>query len=182
MAARLQNTFLGGRFAEAMRILVTGPTNPFGDAVVKALAVAGHSVRAFGVPAGENPFPGLSTVAPFAGNVHLGGSIEPAAAECQAIVHCANLDEAGKDRKAHAIHIEKGTLYARYGAERELVQRFVVLLPATAGKEWSVALGRARDIAEATKSPVPCTVLAVSSPEEAAREVLDSLKGLQVPA
>src|SRR5688572_4920208 len=103
-----------------MRILVTGAANPFGAALCQALAQAGHTVRAFGVPAGEDPFHGAAGIECYPGDIVTGGSIEPVAAECQAIVHAANLDEAKGDRVADSVHIEAGTRYARYGAEREL--------------------------------------------------------------
>jgi uncharacterized protein YbjT (DUF2867 family) len=155
-----------------MRVLVTGPTNPVGRAVVEALAAAGHEVRAFGVEPGSDPFPGLASVSVFPGRPELGGSIEPVLSECQAVVHCSNLDEPGKDRVAHAVHIERGTLYARYGAERELVNRFIVLMPEAAERTWGKALANAEAHAKATRPSVITEILRVGSPSAAAEKVV----------
>src|SRR5688572_12972485 len=104
-----------------MRVLVTGPGNDFGKQVCEALSKAGHQVRAFGLPAGTNPFSHLGNVEIYPGVVEIGGSVEPVACECQAIVHCSNLDAPAKDgtAQAHAVHIAQGSLYVRYAAERE---------------------------------------------------------------
>ncbi len=126
-----------------MRVLVTGSENPFGRAVVDALAKAGHRVRAFGVAPGTDPFHGLANVECYPGDVALGGSIEPPACECQAIVHCANLDEPGTDAKQHAIHIAEGTRYTRYAAEREFVGQLVYVAPWSPGRKWADALNKA---------------------------------------
>jgi len=162
--------------AHAMRVLVTGPLNPVGAAVARALAAAGHTVRAFGVPAGEDPFhdPRIEC---YPGDVATGGSIEPVAVECQALVHASGLDAVGKDKLAHAVKLERGTLYARFGAERELVGRFVVLLPESPGSAFSDAVDAAEAAAKGTKSLVPTTVLRASDrdPEAAAKQVLGVL-------
>ena len=141
-----------------MRILVTGPLNPVGRAVVKELAAKGHQVRAFGVEPGETPFAGMANVECYPGWVQVGGSLEPVAVECRAIVHCAPLDDAGDDKQAHAAKLEKGTLYARYAAERELVGAFLVALP-TATRAWSKVLGEARVHAEGTRKMVPTRIV-----------------------
>jgi len=156
-----------------MRILVTGPLNPVGAAVARALAHAGHTVRAFGVPVGEDPFQD-PRIECFPGDVATGGSIEPVAVECQAVVHAAPLDE-GADRHALAVRIERGTLYARYGAERELVGRFVVLLPESPVRGTGNAVDLAEAAAKGTKALVPTTVLRASDrdPEAAAHQVAD---------
>ncbi|HUR61071.1 MAG TPA: hypothetical protein VM286_01735 [Candidatus Thermoplasmatota archaeon] len=157
-----------------MRILVTGPANPVGDAVVRALAQAGHEVRAFGLPPGHDPF-GMRGVSVFAGRIDLGGSLEPAAAECQALVHCALFD-APEGSKAHrAMVLENGTLFARYAAERELVQRLVAVFPE--GKEGA-GLARAEAHVRATRPTVPYALVRAATPEAAAREVLAALAPL----
>lgn len=156
-----------------MRVLVTGPLNPVGAAVVQSLAKAGHEVRAFGVPAGTDPFHGLAGVECYPGDVATGGSIEPVAVECKAVVHAASLDAPGTDRQAHAVKVERGTRYTRYGAERELVDRFVCILPQSPEPAWSKALDAAEAHAKGTLE-VPVTILraSVRDPEAAAREVL----------
>lgn len=141
-----------------MRVLVTGPLNPVGRAVVRGLAAQGHQVRAFGVEPGADPFHGLANVECYPGWVHVGGSLEPVASECRAIVHCAPLDEPGADRQAHALLLERGTLYARYAAERELVGAFVVALP-TPGRLWSKVVAQARAHAQGTRPMVPTRIV-----------------------
>jgi uncharacterized protein YbjT (DUF2867 family) len=166
-----------------MRVLVTGATNPFGRAVIDAALAAGHTIRAFGVEPGLNPFGAKAGVEAFPGKVELGGSIEPVACECQAIVHCANLDEAGKDVAAHAVHIERGTLYSRYGAERELVNRFIVLLPESPERPFGKALAQAEAHAKATRPSVVTEILKVREPTAAAQRVVSILaKVVNVPA
>ncbi len=80
-----------------MRILVTGPETTVGREVVKILAKGGHEVRAFGVEPGSDPFHGVANVSCFPGWVHIGGSLEPVASECRAVIHCAPLAEPGTD-------------------------------------------------------------------------------------
>lgn len=158
-----------------MRILVTGAANPFGAAVCQALAKAGHDVRAFGIPAGEDPFPGAANIECYPGDIVTGGSIEPVAAECQAVVHCANLDAAGADKAADVARIEAGTRYARYGAERELVQQFIALFPATVPRGFGKATAQAEAHVKATRKLVPHFLLHVATPDEAARQVIATL-------
>ena len=141
-----------------MRILVTGPLNPVGRAVVKGLAEQGHQVRAFGVEAGSNPFAGIANVECYPGWVHIGGSLEPVMSECRALVHCSPLDPPGDDKAPHLAKLEKGTLYARYAAERELVGAFVVALP-TPGRQWSKVVAQARAHVEGTRRLVPTKVV-----------------------
>ncbi len=147
-----------------MRILVTGAENPTGAAIATALAASGHTVRAFGIAPGTNPFADQARIEPFAGDVALGGSLEPVASECQAIVHAASLDS-----KASAVHVASGTRYARFAAERELVQQFVVLLPADAPRSLSSAIEQAETLVKATR--VPHTLLVAETPEAAATQV-----------
>lgn len=141
-----------------MRILVTGPLNPVGRAVVLRLAKQGHQVRAFGVPAGTDPFKGVADVECYPGHIQVGGSMEPVASECRAVVHCAPLDAPGEDKAAHTAMVEKGTLYARYAAERELVGAFVVALPANPGR-FGKPLAQARAHVEGTRKLVPTVVV-----------------------
>lgn len=161
--------------ARAMRVLVTGAANPFGDAVCRALAADGHTVRAFGVPAGQDPFHGAANIECYPGDIATGGSVEPVTSECQAFVHASNLDAPGDDKAAHAVHVERGTRYARYAAERELVAQFITLLPATPARGSGRMLKQAEQQVRATRKLVPHFVLHVSTPEEAVREVRAAL-------
>ena len=153
-----------------MRVLVTGVLNPYGKAVATALAEAGHTVRAFGVPPGTDPF-GHPRIECFPGVLDIAGSIEPVAVECKAIVHCALFDDAGKDRRAHALHLDRGTLHARYAAERELVEAFVAVVPAQPLRAWSKVMAQAEAQVEATKPLVPHFVVRAGSTDAAVREV-----------
>jgi NAD(P)-dependent dehydrogenase (short-subunit alcohol dehydrogenase family) len=146
-----------------VRVLVTGALNPVGRAVALALAKEGHQVRAFGIEPGSDPFHGVAGIECFPGWVHIGGSLEPVAAECQAIVHCAAHDEV-EDKAAHAAKVEKGTLYARYAAEREYVGAFVVSLP-TATRTWANVLRQARAAAEGTRKAIPLRIVDGADPQ-----------------
>lgn len=157
-----------------MRILVTGAANPFGAAVCRAAADAGHEVRAFGIPAGQDPFHD-PRIACFPGVLATGGSIEPVAAQCEAIVHCANFDDAGKDKAAHLQHIERGTLYARYSAERELVSQFIALSPLAPTRAVAAALKAAESQVAATRKLVPNVLLRVATPADAAQQAVAQL-------
>lgn len=141
-----------------MRILVTGPLNPVGRAVVTELAKQGHQVRAFGVEPGTDPFHGMANVECYPGWVWVGGSLEPVASEVRALIHCAPLDAPGDDRAAHTALLEKGTLYARYAAERELVGAFVVAFPASPGR-FTKVVAQARAHVEGTRQLVPTEVV-----------------------
>jgi uncharacterized protein YbjT (DUF2867 family) len=169
--------FFPGALRAAMRVLVTGPTNPVGTAVVRALANAGHEVRAFGVEPGADPF-GLPGVAVFPGRIDLGGSLEPVASECQAIVHCAPFDAVEGSRAHRGMVLENSTLFARYAAERELVQRLVVVVPAQPDKADAEALARAEARVKATRPSVPYAIVRAPTPEAAARDVLAALAPL----
>lgn len=152
-----------------MRVLVTGAANPFGAALCKALAEDGHAVRAFGIPPGEDPFHD-HRIEVYPGDVATGGSVEPVASECKVLVHAANLDAPAGDAAAHAVHVEAGTRYARYAAERELVERFIALFPAGAPRGLGKVLKQAEQHVVATRKLVPHHVLHVATPDEAVRQ------------
>lgn len=162
-----------------MRVVVTGAMNRFGRQIVQALAADGHAVRAFGVPPGEDPF-GLPNVLCHPGNVETGGSIEPVLSERQALVHAACLDEPGKDRKAHARRVERGTLYTRYGAEREQVDHFLHLTPADPGRAFAQVQRQAAETARATRGLLNVRVIEVTDPASAVAAVRRALKELPV--
>ena len=147
--------------AAPMRVLVTGATNPYGEAIVRRLAADGHAVRAFGVPAGDDRFGDIDGVTSFPGWVEVGGSIEPVLAEREALVHAACLDDPGKDKRKAAIHIERGTLYTRYAAEREQVDHFIHLAPVAPGRTYSQVQANARDQVEATRGDINVRILEV---------------------
>ncbi len=114
-----------------MRVLVTGAGNPVGRAIVSALLREGNQVRLFGGDASVlAAFEGQGAVSHFPGDLATAGSIEPALSERQVIVHAACCDEPQKDKHAYAIQVARGTLFARYGAEREQVDHFVHVEPA----------------------------------------------------
>jgi hypothetical protein len=73
---------------------------------------------------------------------------------------------------------ENGTLFARYAAERELVQRFVAVFPAESSKADSASLARAEAHVRATRPAVPYALLRANSPAVAGREVLAALAPL----
>ncbi len=156
-----------------MRVVVTGAGNPTGEAIVRALQKEGHMIRLFGIDA--------ETAARFEGvQWHPGhlttiGSIEPVLAEREVLVHAACLDAPGKDKRQHAVHIERGTLGCKYGAERELLDQFIHVTPATPDKTYSVAQANAVATAESSRK-VPVHIVRASSPEQAAQEVLEVIE------
>ena len=161
-----------------MRILVTGAGNPFGKAVVGLLLRDGHQVRVFGDDeAVIAPFAGLGTVHWYPGDVRVGGSIEPALSEREALVHVSGLDAAGKDLKAHATKVERGTLYARYGAEREQVDHFVHVTPSgEVPRAFRAAHANALAAARGLRGTINLTVVEASFPDQVARDVLKALR------
>lgn len=161
-----------------MRVAVTGPLNPYGSAIVRELAARGHDVRAFGVPAGDDPFPDLD-VRCHPGWVQVPGSIEPVLSEREAIIHAACLDAPGKDKQAHAVLIDRGTLYTRYGAEREQVDHFIHLTPKEPDARFVDMHRRAVAQAQATRGIINVRVAeAGREPSETAREVVDLLESM----
>lgn len=158
-----------------MRVLVTGATNPTGEAIVRALAARGHHVRAFGVPADDERYQGVGDVKAFPGWVEVAGSIEPVLSERQVLVHAACLDPQPKGRGGRrklAVRIDRGTQYTRYAAEREQVDLFVHVGPADAGRVWSDVQATAQRHADATRGIIQVrTVHAGPDPQATAEEV-----------
>lgn len=157
-----------------MRILVTGAANPYGAAVARAAADAGHDVRAFGIPAGKDPFHD-ARIACFPGLLASGGSIEPVASQCEAIVHCSAFDAMGKDKVASGVQLSKGTMYARYSAERELVSQFIAVFPTQPARALSAAVQASQAEVAATRKIVPHVILRASTPEDAAKQAVAQL-------
>jgi len=164
--------------AEPMRVVVTGATNRFGKAIVEALAKAGHHVRAFGVEPGADLFQGLENVQAHPGRIEVTGSIEPVLSQRQALVHAACMDLPGDDPKAHAFKIERGTLAARYGAERELVDHFIHVTPAEADRRFVPWLDQAVEQADRTRGPINVRVVLARDPASTADEVVRLLQDL----
>lgn len=154
-----------------MRVLVTGAGNPFGAAVATALADDGHEIRAFGIPAGRDPFHGAANITCFPGDLATGGSIEPVASQCEVVVHCANLDGVGDDKALDTARIEAGTRYVRYSAERELVAQFIALFPAAPARGQGAALKQAEAHVAATRKLVAHHIVHVATPQEAVQQV-----------
>lgn len=152
-----------------MRALVTGATNPTGQAIVKELAANGFHVRAFGTTEdfGDN-------VKSFPGWVEVGGSIEPVLAEREAVIHAACLDEV-KDSSKYAVRIEAGTRYTVYGAEREQVSHFVYVRP-TINKINSIVMEQADAHVAGIRGDINVKTIEASGPEATAAMVLDALK------
>lgn len=78
--------------------------------------------------------------------------------------------------------LENGTLFARYAAERELVQRLVAVLPAEGGPDDAKSISRAEAHLRATRPGIPVTVLRAASPAAAAKDVLAALAPLAAMA
>ncbi len=161
-----------------MRVCVTGATNPVGEAIVHALLNAGHDVRAFGVPAGDDRYEGTEAL-PFPGWVEVGGSLEPVLAEREALVHAAEFDAVGKGKVAvrnHAVRIQKGALYARYAAEREQVDHFVHVTPSNPGKTFGELHGAAVEEVEKMRGDIHVHVVVHENDASAtAQDVVDAL-------
>ncbi|MHB8633636.1 MAG: Rossmann-fold NAD(P)-binding domain-containing protein [Thermoplasmatota archaeon] len=157
-----------------MRILVTGAGNPFGRAIVRALVKRGDRVRIFGDgPESAAPFEGLGpgSVAWYPGDVASAGSIEPALSERQALVHASGLDVATTDRKRDRIHIESGARYARYGAEREQVDDFVLVTPAQPERAFVKAHEAAIREVALLRGTIQHAIVTAKDPDSAASEV-----------
>ncbi|HET6398057.1 MAG TPA: hypothetical protein VFH47_00710 [Candidatus Thermoplasmatota archaeon] len=169
-----------------MRVLVTGAENAYGQAIVRELAKAGHAVRVFGgdervLETFEGVGPGI--VSWFPGNVHIAGQIEPALSERQALVHAHPMDEPASGKRAelktHVMHLERGARYARFGAEREQVDHFILVTPGTPDRR--LALAHENVVAEVrrTRGVINVQVVtATSEPEAAGRDVARILQSL----
>lgn len=161
-----------------MRVVVTGAGNPYGQAIVDALLAEGAKLRLFGCT--EEEAARWPDVAWFPGRVATLGSIEPVLAEREILVHAASLDAPGKDKSAHAVHISRGTLAARYGAERELMDLFVHVTPAKPTKQFATHHAESIATAEGCHK-VPVAVVKAGHPDQTAAAVLDAVKGADLP-
>lgn len=171
-----------------MRVLVTGASNPYGLAIARELVAHGHQVRVFGgtadvlqsIPVKSGGAAGSGgAVTWFPGDVQIGGSIEPALSERQALVHAAALDAPASDRKAQALSVERGARYARFAAEREQVDAYVVLLPTTPPRGLESSFGVAETEANATRGTIhKAIVRADQDPAATASEVVRMLAKL----
>ncbi len=159
-----------------MRVLVTGAGNPVGRAIVSALLREGNQVRLFGGDASVlAAFEGQGAVSHFPGDLATAGSIEPALSERQVIVHAACCDEPQKDKHAYAIQVARGTLFARYGAEREQVDHFVHVEPAAPGRAFAHVQAEAEATVRALRGTIERTIVKAQTPDQAARDVLAAL-------
>lgn len=162
-----------------MRVLVTGATNAYGEAIVLELAAHGHHVRAFGVDPDDDRFDAVENVKTFPGWVETGGSVEPVLAEREALVHAACLDPVarGRDGKRRAaVRIQQGTLYTRYAAEREQVDHFIHVTPASPDRAWADLQAEAAAEAERLRGDITFRVVrARGDPTATAEEVADLL-------
>lgn len=159
-----------------MRFVVTGAGNPHGKAIVDALVAEDHQVRLFGCTA-EVAAAWGETVQFHPGRLTTLGSIEPVLAEREVLIHAACLDAVvGKGKKAkvdHAVHIERGTLGCRYGAERELVEQFVHVAPPVGSKSiFQASQDKAMRTAQDTRKVDTHIVHAHIDPAATAAEVL----------
>lgn len=165
-----------------MRVLVTGATNAYGQAIVLELAAHGHHVRAFGVDPEDDRFDDLENVKTFPGWVETGGSIEPVLAEREALVHAACLDPVPKGRdgkRRAAVRIQQGSLYTRYAAEREQVDHFVHVTPAEPDRTWKKLQEEAVAEAEKVRGDINFRVVrARGDPTATAEEVANLLEEL----
>lgn len=156
-----------------MRALVTGVTNPTGQAIVKELAANGFQVRAFGTSEdfGEN-------VKSFPGWVDTAGSIEPVLAEREAVIHASCLDEI-KDKAKFAVRLERGTMYTVFGAEREQVHHFVYVRPEIT-KVNQLVMEQADALVAGIRGDINVKTINASGPESTAKAVLAALRDLPI--
>ncbi len=158
-----------------MRVVVTGAANPVGRAIVHKLLAHGHMVRLFGGDASDAaPFEGEGTVQWHAGDLRTLGSIEPVLAEREALVHAAACDKPLSDKIAWAETVERGALSCKYGAERELLEQLIHVVPANTGR-FSQAHASAVAHVESCRK-VEASVITAHDPETTAAEVVDLLE------
>ncbi len=158
-----------------MRVVVTGAGNPVGRAIVHKLLAHGHMVRIFGDDAGVvSQFEGEGTVQWHAGDLRVLGSIEPVLAEREALVHAAACDKPLANKTAWAETVERGALGCKYGAERELLEQLIHVVPSNTGR-----FGEAHALAvghiEACRK-VEASVITAHDPETTATEVVHLLE------
>ncbi|MGB0652717.1 MAG: hypothetical protein ACPGQL_05905 [Thermoplasmatota archaeon] len=163
-----------------MKALLTGASNPHGRAIAEALLSAGHDVRLFGGEPGDlDGLEGLGgQVRWHPGQLEVGGSIEPVLSQREVLIHAANLDvlhQKVKDKHAAAVRIERGTLYTRYGAEREMVDLFVHVAPAGGDKVWGQVQEQATAHAKAARGVEVTVVNAAADPAATAKAVMDAV-------
>ncbi len=170
-----------------MRALVTGAGNPTGEAIVRALLTDGHDVRLFGGgPELQERFEGVGKgqVRWHPGRLQVGGSIEPVLSQREVLIHCANLDVYGKrvpkaERHDAAVQIERGTLYTRYGAEREMVDVFIHIEPtAQKGDAFAKLQQQATEHVKGTRGVGQTEILTAdpSDPDGTMKKVVAILK------
>ncbi len=159
-----------------MRVVVTGAGNAYGEAIVKALQKEGHMIRLFGVDGAVAAK--FGDVQWHAGELTTIGSIEPVLAEREVLVHAACMDAPGKDKVAHAVLIERGTLGCKYGAERELLDQFIHITPEDPGRTYSVAHANAIATVESCRK-VPTHVIKANDVDRAAAAVVLAISGGQ---
>lgn len=162
-----------------MRVVVTGAGNPYGNAIARALLQRGDMVRLFAV--GPEVAQGLEDAVAegavlqwHAGDIDTLGSIEPVLSEREVLVHAACLDPPGRNKVAHAVMIERGTLGCKYGAERELVDQFIHVAPVPSSRDrFRKAQERARQVVESCRKVQTAIVEATDDPEETAQRVVE---------
>lgn len=161
--------YLAASMGAAMRVVVTGAGNPVGQAIVHKLLQKGHQVRLFGVgPDVADRFEG--PVQWHAGDLRTIGSIEPVLAEREVLVHAAPCDEPTGDKTAWAVTLERGALGCKYGAERELLEQFITVVPEKAGR-FAQAHARVVATVESCRK-VEASVVTAHAPEATAEQVL----------
>lgn len=160
-----------------MRVLVTG-ANAYGRAIAARLVAAGHHVRLFGGDA--DAVRGLPTspgsLAWYAGDVATGGSIEPALSERQALVHAAALDEPAKAKAANVARILRGAKYARFAAEREQVDDFVVVVP-DAPRQFAAEHAAAEAEAKLTRGTINTAIVRAGADADAVADEVARVLG-----
>lgn len=159
-----------------MRVVVTGFSNPYGRAIVEQLLAQDHMVRLFGGTAEDaEPFADRAQWHP--GDVRTPGSIEPVLSEREVLVHAACVDAPGRDRRAHAVHIERGTLGCKYGAERELMDQFIHITPKREELgRYKEAQKRAVEIARSSRKVHVHVIDTSGGPETVAKAVLHAVE------